>query len=37
MFFFSISAAHLPGSTFFLQTLAFYRAITVSRDSARFP
>src|SRR5919112_1820966 len=36
-FFMSISAARLPGSTFFLQTSAFYRAITVSPASARFP
>jgi hypothetical protein len=37
MFFLSISAARLPGSTFFLQTSAFYRASTVSPASARFP
>jgi hypothetical protein len=36
-FFFSILAARLPGTTFFLQTLAFYRAIVVSPASARFP
>jgi hypothetical protein len=37
MIFLSISAARLPGSTFFLQTLAFYRVTVVSPARVRFP